>query len=510
MYEKVDLLTTRKKEFERRFNLATGGAFKNVDLRRLGAAVTGSILIPCVHTSPLEKGFEDVDWNLSRMNIKTPCAYMVDHPETQEDRKFLHYLEYFYPSYVSLKDSDYQKQVIKIDSSEQPNLQKDSISYESDESNLSALPSAIVDKMEINELKVRDTIELSAIDVDVDVDDCKDIDESTTDTTINTTAVGCAALTFCATGTDANTTNTNTNTTTKPPKLSKPPRLSKKDKKDKKDKNKPTTLNATETENKSIRGIEYNQLADIDISITSRDFDTFKKNALELYEAIKKNCEHRGDVYIKEVKTLSQIKYKIFGPGIPRPMDIFRIPYDPVKMVKKFHVHAVKMYYDNEVTMFRSCVACLLSGVGENYKWFSCNKVAADVLLKYAQRGFSIILNKKERDAISKYIVENERWGSMLKYINADANKIYCCVTADHPFFKPGLYDSGVRMSLRKFERDCNGQYTSSLVVTIPTTKFPFGELCIKENNKLYPPNSSIINACLDYIESQSVEDEDE
>ena len=57
-----------------------------------------------------------------------------------------------------------------------------------------------------------------------------------------------------------------------------------------------------------------NQLADIDISITTRDHDTFKHNTIQLYEAIKKNCEHRGAVYINEVRTLASIKYKIYVP----------------------------------------------------------------------------------------------------------------------------------------------------------------------------------------------------
>lgn len=439
-------------EFQRRFNLATGGAFKNVNLRGLGAAITGSILIPCVHTSPLEKGFEDVDWVREREGIKTPHSFMVDTPETPEDFAFLNYLEYYYPSYVSLTNSDYQKQVLKLEKKDiQLADNKDDITYENDDVSIEAPTTNTESESPV------DTIELSALDKK-NLNQTAKIVENTTE---------------------------NKQDVVMDPVI--------------------------DVENKSIKPtVEYNQLADIDISITTRDFDTFKKNALFLYEAIKKNCSHRGDVYIKEIKTLASIKYKIFGPGIPRPMDIFRIPYDPVKMVKKFHVHAVKMYYDNEVTLFRSCVACLLSGVGESYKWFSCNKVAVDVLLKYAQRGLSIILNKKERDATSKYIMENERWGAMLKYFNMEADKIYCCVTADHPFFKPGLYDSGIRLSLRKFERDSNGQYNSSLVVPYSQSIFPFGELRIKDNNKWYVPNTSMINACLDYIESESVEEENE
>ena len=81
----------------------------------------------------------------------------------------------------------------------------------------------------------------------------------------------------------------------------------------------------------------------IDISIITRSHDKFKENALALYEAIKANCIHRGPVHIKEIKTIASIKYKIYGAGLCRPMDIFRIPYDPVKMVKKFQDALVKI-----------------------------------------------------------------------------------------------------------------------------------------------------------------------
>ncbi len=417
-------------EFNRRFNIATGGAFKNVDLRKLGAAITGSILIPCVHKNPLEAGFEDVDWCLTRGTIKTPFPYMVDTLETAADKEFWAYLETYYPSYVSLTNADYQSQVLKKEEYRTPD---EDIHYEKD----TEVPATVFSPAS-NEIKTSD---------------------STHDNQRNT----------------PHTNQRNAEPVSRPAPTSNQSH---------------SAINPNETERKPIQPtVDYNQLADIDISITCRDFETFTTNALSLYEQIKDNCSHRGPVYIKEVRTLNAVKYKIYGPGIPRPMDIFRIPYEPVKMVKKFHVHAVKMYYDNDITMFRSCVACLLSGVGESYKWFSCNKVPADVLLKYAQRGISIILNKIERDALSNYIEQSDRWGVMLRYFQLDAKKIYCCVTSNHPFFRPDIHGSGVRLGLREFKRDLTTQYNNSLVVSIPRSNFTFGDLPIKDNNTFHEPN---------------------
>jgi hypothetical protein len=412
-----------KETFNKRLEIATGGAFKNIDFKKIGAAITGSILIPCVHCSPLEDGFNEVDWDRSRKDIALEYPYMIDTPTTKEDVAFANYLEYYYPSYVSLSDEDYTKQVLGIG----------------------------------NKLSANERVIDKPTSANVTLEYENDVDEGISDNT------------------------------------DLPPIT-------------PSPLTQEPAENKTKRdATEYNQLADIDISITTRDMNVFKERALSLYESIRKNCEHRGAVYIKEVKTIATIKYKVYGPGIPRPMDIFRIPYDPVVMVKKFHVNAVKMFYNGEVTILRSCVSCLLSGVGETYKWFSCNKIPADVLLKYAQRGISIILNSKERDGISNYITGNKRWGNIITTLNIKPKKIYCCVTKNHPFFRPGIYGCGIRLGLRKFERDLDNLYTNTLVVEKIKNVYPYGEVLTHDNKKIYMPNMALIPAILDHIDSENV-----
>ena len=398
------------KEFNRRFSLATGGAFKNIDLKALSAAITGSILIPCVHKSPLENGFDSVDWQRDRRLITMEYPYMVDTPDNISDYEFLNYLEYYYPSYVSLSDEDFLKETSPVNK-----MQRTDICYE-DESINRAID---IDQENNSQVKIQYN---QPIDID--------------------------------------------------------------------------------QENNSQVKIQYNQMADIDISITSRSIEEFKKNAMILYEKIKENCSHRGPVYIKEIKTISQIKYKIYGIGIPRPMDVFKIPYHPAKMVKKFHVNQVKMYYNGDVMMFRACHSAIISGVSDQYKWFSCNKVPADVLLKYAQRGFSIILNEKERNALNTYIMENERWSRMIRFLGIEVHEIYNMIKSNHSFFRPGIYDSGIRMGLRNFERNTPvyNQFIPNEYVDYNTA---YAELKIKSLNKLFAPNISHISACLNYETDQ-------
>jgi hypothetical protein len=414
-----------KEVFIRRFDIASGGAFRGFDLKSINASITGSILIPCVHRSPLEEGFEDVEWDRQRKNVDLKYPYMVDTPKTPEDIAFINYLEYYYPSYASLTDDEYNKQVLGVSEIQQND---ETIEYET---------------------------------------------------------------------ADQTASNTDGEDTPLVPKINKSDSVNQADNSESKG------LDKTQPEDKSQRNAtEYNQLADIDISITTKDLHVFKERALRLYDVVRKNCEHRGPVHIKEITTIASIKYKIYGPGVPRPMDVFRIIYDPVKMIKKFHVNAVKMYYDNDVIMFRACVSALLSGVGETYKWFSCNKIPADVLFKYVQRGISIILNTKERNAISNYITDNNRWGDSIQKLRIKPNKIYCCTNANHPFFRPGMYNCGIRMNLRRFERDSSGLYANTLVIPQTRHVYPYGEIMTHNTKKIYMPDYRIIQSALDYIEN--------
>lgn len=367
--------------FQHRFKLATGGIFEGIDLKKLNAAITGSILVPCAHKNPLEENFRGLNWDRSRA-FPITHRYAIDEPD-QADIDFLNYLEYCYPSYVSLTDDDYMKDVLQ----ESTIGDKPKLVYEDD------APEGKFEKL----------------------DDC----------------------------------------------------------------------------DKSVPKVDYNQLADIDISITTHDFEIFRETVQLLFKAIQANTAHRGPVYMKEIKTITQFKYKIYGPGVPRPIDVFRIGYHPARMVKKFHLHCVKMYYDGQLMIFRSCIASLLSGVNESYKWFSCNKTAGDVLLKYIQRGISIVLNEVERDVLVNYIKITDRW-------NVSTGKtIYGPVQRTHRFFAPDGYDAGIRKTLRRFAISCTD--TNFLKASYDSSIKPYGDLQIAAGDRFLPPNLRLLDDWLEH-----------
>ena len=402
-------------EFNKRFNLVTGGIFEGINLRELNAAITGSILIPCVLKSPLEHDFDSVQWNRERKNIKMNHPYMIDMLKNN-DEAFINYAEYYYPSYVSLTDEEYIKEVYP------------SVAINNKIDGINNLDCGIIKYEDADGNKQHNTSEVEI------------------DKIINN------------------------------------------------------------TENKSSINVVYNKLADIDISITTRDINDFKNKVYILFNKIKNNAAHRGEVYINEIITIASVKYKIYGPGIPRPIDVFKIPYEPIKMIKKFHTNAVKMYYDGELYLLRSCVTTLLSGVGENYKWFSCNKSPADVLLKYAQRGITIILNSKERKSILNYINLNERWGQLFKNIKLAPEKMFCSVTERHVFFRPGMFDSGIRLGLRHFERDQEGIYNNILSNESEVFNIDNKQIITHTTKKIYQPEYRLINELVNNMNLASIQ----
>jgi hypothetical protein len=422
-------------EFNRRFKLVTGGIFEGINLRELNAAITGSILIPCILKSPLEHDFDSVQWKRERDNILLKYPYMIDNPSAH-DEAFINYAEYYYPSYVSLNDEEFINEVYgnnKKNVLHSDNLSSD-IEYEEHEQlyQKSNQPEQLTENAKSNQ----------------------------------------------------------------------PEQLTENAKS-----NQPEQLNDTNInkvinnrENKSHINVTYNKLADIDISITTRDIDDFKNKVYILFNKIKNNAAHRGAVYINEIISVASVKYKIYGPGIPRPIDVFRIPYDPIKMIKKFHTNIVKMYYDGELYLLRSCVSTLLSGINENYKWFSCNKAPADVLLKYAQRGITIILNCKERKAISNYVNINDRWKTLFENIRVVPEKMFCTVTERHAFFRPGLFNSGIRLGLRRFERDNDGIYNNTLSYQNEIFNIAEKQIITHTNKKIYQPEYRIINEAVNYM----------
>ena len=144
---------------------------------------------------------------------------------------------------------------------------------------------------------------------------------------------------------------------------------------------------------------KYNVLFDIlpmdQINIYIKDFyeldDNMEQNKILIYENIK-------------------FKYKI--TGIKRNFEFFQIKYENFfSTVHKFHLPCVRAYYDGtDVFMLPSCIGACMTLTNIEYKYFAGSKDPIEVINKYRQRGFTTILNDKERIKMIKYSFDVEKW----------------------------------------------------------------------------------------------------
>lgn len=433
--------------FERRLFLATGGALSNIPLHKFNAAVSGSILIPCLVYCDLEKNFQNIRYETKRI-ISNQISfndnlYKFCDKTNPDEKDFISYLEYYYPSYHSLLDNDYIDQVLT-----------------------------------------------QSTDVEKPID-------------------------------------------------------------------------ITEEKKEKDHKLKYNLLSDIDISITSDNYETFNEIAQILAKQIQLNCSHIGEVWIKKIYTAATFKYKIYGPGLIRPIDLFRVPYGPDKMVKKFHCPIVRSWYDGKnkngddifnhekvindywknkmseisnkcydipyddnvteipgeavntidsvaieqesesqnyigVNIIQSCLVTALCGINNTYKWFFNSKPCVEVILKNAQRGFTTIINEKEQIALIEYMKISDKW----KQFVGENMDIMGMMTQNHLFFNPCVVDAGIRYKLRKFKKAHVKIYNHKQHVGLPKTKTDYGaDLIIKDNTKVYHPDINKINLFVNYME---------
>lgn len=90
---------TTPAEFSRRLYLATGGCLEGINFGEMGAAVSGSILIPCACVTPLEDNFKSKYWGV----LPKQESRWAGKELSREDKEFLLYCEYYYPSVDSLE-----------------------------------------------------------------------------------------------------------------------------------------------------------------------------------------------------------------------------------------------------------------------------------------------------------------------------------------------------------------------------------------------------------------------
>lgn len=193
---------------------------------------------------------------------------------------------------------------------------------------------------------------------------------------------------------------------------------------------------------------KYNPMADIDLSIHTDSFAEFEAIAEEIYKSICTNA--KGPVWMQRIPTATATKFRIYGPGMLRDVDVFMVKKrTPAMLTKAYHFDCVHSWYDNEVTYsFVGCVLSDLTGLNRTYKWFSCAKDPGDIVMKYVERSCTIPLNINERKVLEEFIKLSELWnGVFTRFPNM---AIWGSVYANHPIFHADAFKSGIKIKCRQ------------------------------------------------------------
>ena len=123
-----------------------------------------------------------------------------------------------------------------------------------------------------------------------------------------------------------------------------------------------------------------------------------------------------------EIKFNENIKIKIKYDIFNREFEIFRIKYKNFfSSICNFHLACVRGYYNfDNVYLLPSCVCSNMTLICHDIKYFSGNKYPYEIINKYRQRGYSILLNNNEIiNCINDSYHDNKWWDY---YNNFDIN----------------------------------------------------------------------------------------
>jgi hypothetical protein len=103
------------------------------------------------------------------------------------------------------------------------------------------------------------------------------------------------------------------------------------------------------------------------------------------------------------IKFSENVRYKLFCKETK--IEMFRIKdKDFFGTVARFHFPCVRAYYQGDnVFILPSCITAMMTGLNIEYKYFAGIRNPVDIINKYMQRGFGVLLNKFEINKLIEY-----------------------------------------------------------------------------------------------------------
>jgi len=178
----------------------------------------------------------------------------------------------------------------------------------------------------------------------------------------------------------------------------------------------------------SLYFVEYNM--DNIKYFRDNDFTIYRNNILSAEKQVK-NEENNLIMKIGE-----NIRFKFNFSKIKRQIEYFQInANDFFNAVARFHLPCVRAYYqNNNVYMLPSCITAMMTGINIEYKYFAGIRNPVEIINKYTQRGYGIILNNEEIRQFKEYNTKLEE-SNIFKLNNTEDKQLSGLKTVNHKIF---------------------------------------------------------------------------
>ena len=121
------------------------------------------------------------------------------------------------------------------------------------------------------------------------------------------------------------------------------------------------------------------------------------------------SIKYSGFSTAEPIQISENLKYKLSHPFLRTPFEIFSVRKNIIKTVANFHVPIVRSYFNGtRAYILPSCVSALKTKINIDIKYFSSGKFPGHTIIKYLNRGFGTVLNKKEINEIMDYRSNNK------------------------------------------------------------------------------------------------------
>lgn len=144
------------------------------------------------------------------------------------------------------------------------------------------------------------------------------------------------------------------------------------------------------------------------------------------------------------MKISENIRFKLFCKSTK--IEMFRIrDKEFFSTVARFHFPCVRAYYQGDnVYILPSCITAMMTGLNIEYKYFAGIRNPVDIINKYMQRGFGVLLNKYE---INIWLEYNKNNKTNISYdgTEVDKKKLLGYKTIDNKIYglnNPTKYDN--------------------------------------------------------------------